>query len=151
MASKTHSFTDRQRMSRSTFEVYHYRDENVKEVALHHHDFYEIYFFIAGKVTYNIESRNFTLSPGDILLISPMELHQPIFPQEHSGYDRYVLWINKNFLDRLNLPGQELSRCFDTQRPEHINLLRPDGTKREYLNYLLRMLQHRQPRIRSGL
>ena len=32
MASKTHSFTDRQRMSRSTFEVYHYRDENVKKL-----------------------------------------------------------------------------------------------------------------------
>ena len=137
MPSKIQNFTDRQQMQTMTYEIFRYRDPNPKDVALHHHDFYEIYFFIAGKVTYNIESRNFTLSPGDILLISPMELHQPIFPQERSGYERYVLWINKSFLSRMDLPGQELSRCFDTSRPEHTNLLRPDGTKREYLIYLM--------------
>ena len=137
MPSKHQPFTQRQQMQKNTFEIFHYKDEYMNEVALHHHDFYEIYFFIAGKVTYNIESRNFSLSPGDILLISPMELHQPIFPQERSGYERYVLWINKSFLSRMDLPGQELSRCFDTSRPEHTNLLRPDGTKREYLIYLM--------------
>ena len=140
MASKHQPFTQRQKMQKNTFEVFHYKDEYVKEVALHHHDFYEIYFFISGNVTYNIESRNFSLNPGDILLISPMELHQPVFSQESGGYERYVLWINKNFLSRMDLPGQDLSRCFDTTRPEHSNLLRPDGTKREYLIYLMGML-----------
>ena len=140
MPSKHQPFTQRQQMQKNTFEIFHYKDEYVKEVALHHHDFYEIYFFISGKVTYNIESRNFSLSPGDILLISPMELHQPVFSQERSGYERYVLWINKNFLSRMDLPGQDLSRCFDTSQPEHSNLLRPDGTKREFLIYLMGML-----------
>lgn len=137
MASRHQLFTQRQQMQKNTFEVFHYKDEYMKEVALHHHDFYEIYFFVSGKVTYNIESRNYTLQPGDILLISPMELHQPIFPQERSGYERYVLWINKTFLHRLDMPGQDLSRCFDTERPEHSNLIRPDATKREYLVFLL--------------
>lgn len=147
MASRHQVFTQRQQMQKNTFEVFHYKDEYMKEVALHHHDFYEIYFFVSGKVTYNIESRNYTLQPGDILLINPMELHQPIFPTERSGYERYVLWINKSFLRRLDLPGQDLSRCFDTERPEHSNLIRPDATKREYLVFLLGVLLQE---VRSG-
>jgi len=140
MATKHQPFTQRQQMQKNTFEVFHYKDESMKEVALHHHDFYEIYFFVSGNVTYNIESRNYTLQPGDILLISPMELHQPLFAQTDQGYERYVVWINKAYLHRLDMPGQDLSRCFDTERPEHSNLIRPDTTKREYLTFLLGVL-----------
>lgn len=142
MATKHQPFTQRQQMQKNTFEVFHYKDEYMKEVALHHHDFYEIYFFVSGNVTYNIESRNYTLQPGDILLISPMELHQPLFAQATEGYERYVVWINKAYLHRLDMPGQDLSRCFDTERPEHSNLIRPDATKREYLTFLLGVLLH---------
>ena len=144
MASKTHSFTDRQRMSRSTFEVYHYRDENVKEVALHHHDFYEIYFFISGNLSYNIESRSYRLSPGDVLLINPQELHQPIFSPEKQHYERYVLWISPGILQQFTLPGQDLSQCFDASLPSHTNLVRPDGVSRELLTYLFQQLIREQ-------
>ena len=144
MASKTHSFTDRQRMSRSTFEVYHYRDENVKEVALHHHDFYEIYFFISGNLSYNIESRSYRLSPGDVLLINPQELHQPIFSPEKQHYERYVMWISPGILQQFTLPGQDLSRCFDASLPSHTNLVRPDGVSRELLTYLFQQLIREQ-------
>ena len=144
MAHRTHSFTDRQKMSRSTFEVYHYRDEKVKEVALHHHDFYEIYFFISGNVSYNIESRSYRLSPGDVLLINPQELHQPVFSPEKQQYERYVLWISGSFLQQFILPDQDLSQCFDTSRPEHTNLVRPDGVSRELLAYLFQQLVREQ-------
>ena len=127
-------------MSRSTFEVYHYRDENVKEVALHHHDFYEIYFFISGNLSYNIESRSYRLSPGDVLLISPMELHQPMFGQEQREYERIVLWIDKQFLEGFSLPGQRFTDCFDTANPRHTNLLRPEGVARQFLMFLLEQL-----------
>ena len=141
MASRAQTFNTRQRMNRDSFEVFHYRDESVKEVALHHHDFYEIYFFLSGSVSYNIESRNYSLNPGDIMLIGPDELHQPVFGPEKHNYERIVLWINKNYLERFNMPGQEITRCFDTSRPEHTNLIRPDGVTREVLTYLLTLLQ----------
>lgn len=144
MANKTHNFTDRQRMSRNTFEVYHYRDGNIREVALHHHDFYEIYFFISGNVSYNIESRSYRLSPGDILVISPQELHQPVFSPDKQNYERYVLWINGSFLQQFILPGQDLSQCFDTANPNHTNLIRPDGATRELLSYLFQQLAREQ-------
>lgn len=144
MAHKTHSFTDRQKMSRSTFEVYHYRDENIKEVALHHHDFYEIYFFLSGNVSYNIESRSYRLSSGDVLVISPQELHQPVFSPEKQHYERYVLWISESFLQQYVLQGQDLSQCFHSTRPGHTNLIRPDGVSRELLNYLFQQLVREQ-------
>ncbi len=140
MPPKHQTFTTRQKMQKPSFEIFHYKDEYMKEVALHHHDFYEVYFFVSGNVTYNIESRSYRLTPGDILLISPMELHQPMFSGERNSYERYVLWINSNFLQQFSMPGQEMTRCFDTTQPNHTNLLRPDGTKRELLAFLLSQL-----------
>lgn len=141
MASKLHTFNTRQKMNRNTFEIFHYRDAYIKEVALHHHDFYEIYFFLSGNVSYNIESRNYLLTPGDLLVISPEELHQPIFGAEQQNYERIVVWLNKSFLEQFNLSDQEVTWCFDASRPGHTNLLRPDGVTRELMNYLLMQLQ----------
>ena len=42
MASKIQPFIQRQHMIQPTYEIYHYRDTYPKEVALHHHDFYEM-------------------------------------------------------------------------------------------------------------
>ena len=141
MPPKSQRFDERQYMRSSTYEVFHYKDTAPKEVALHHHDFYEIYFFLSGNVQYNIESRSYLLTPGDILLISPMELHQPMFHQDLRSYERIVLWIDKRFLDSLSTPEQNLAACFDASRPGHTNLLRPDGVQRQLLSYQLDMLR----------
>ena len=141
---KNQRFEDRQTMKTTTFEIFRYKDDYPKEVALHHHDFYEIYFFLSGNVQYNIESRSYLLTPGDVLLISPMELHQPMFGEEHRVYERIVLWIDKQFLEGFSLPGQEFTRCFDTTSPTHTNLLRPEGVSRQYLEFLLYQLMAEQ-------
>ena len=137
---KTQRFDDRQYMKTGTFEIFRYRDNYPKEVALHHHDFYEVYFFLSGSVQYNIENRSYLLTPGDVLLISPMELHQPMFGAEHKVYERIVLWVDKQFLESFSLPGQEFTDCFDTTRPDHTNLLRPEGVARQFLEFLLTQL-----------
>ena len=140
MAVKHQRFDTRQTMRGTTFEIFRYKDAYLKEVALHHHDFYEVYFFLSGNVQYNIESRSYLLTPGDVLLISPMELHQPMFGAEHREYERIVLWIDKQFLEGFSLQGQELTTCFDTTVPGHTNLLRPEGVARQYLTFLLENL-----------
>jgi DUF4097 and DUF4098 domain-containing protein YvlB len=53
MAVKHQRFETRQTMQNQTFEVFRYKDAYPKEVTLHHHDFYEIYFFVSGNVSYN--------------------------------------------------------------------------------------------------
>ena len=56
MAVKHQRFEARQTMHNQTFEIFRYKDSYPKEVMLHHHDFYEVYFFLSGNVQYNIES-----------------------------------------------------------------------------------------------
>lgn len=140
MPTKPQRFETRQYMRRDSFEIFRYKDAYLKEVALHHHDFYEIYFFLSGNVQYNIESRSYLLTPGDILLISPMELHQPVFPQEQRDYERIVLWINQRYLAELSPPGENLAACFDTTAPGHTNLLRPSNAQRQLLSFQLEQL-----------
>ena len=140
MANKHQRFDVRQTMRNHTFEIFRYKDSYMKEVALHHHDFYEVYFFLSGNVQYNIESRSYLLTPGDVLLISPMELHQPMFSSEQREYERIVLWIDKQFLEGFSLPGESILTCFDTGVPNHSNLLRPEGVNRQFLTFLMEQL-----------
>ena len=140
MAVRHQRFDTRQTMHSATFEVFRYKDAYLKEVALHHHDFYEVYFFLSGNVQYSIESRSYLLTPGDVLLISPMELHQPMFGSEQREYERVVLWIDKQFLEGFNRPGEDFTACFDTGKPNHSNLLRPEGVNRQFLMFLLEQL-----------
>jgi len=140
VAANVQRFEQRQHMRKNTFEIFRYKDSYMQEVALHHHDFYEVYFFLSGNVQYNIESRSYLLTPGDVLLISPMELHQPMFGPDQRDYERIVLWIDKQFLESLSLSGQKLTDCFDTAQPGHTNLLRPEGVQRQYLTFLLEQL-----------
>ena len=51
-----------------------------------------------------------------------------------------MLWISSNLIRQFMLEGQDLTRCFDTSRPEHTNLIRPDGITREMLRYLMQQL-----------
>ena len=88
MAGKAQNFTQRQHMLRPGYEIFRYCDSELGEVSLHHHDFYEIYLFLNGSVEYSIESRIYRLLPGDILLIGPMELHQPRIAKDHGPYER---------------------------------------------------------------
>ena len=144
MSTKTQIFSDRQQMQHHTFEIFRYKDAVPKDVALHHHDFYEIYFFLSGSVLYNIESRSYLLTPGDILLIHPMQLHQPIFDGKSGNYERIVLWLNANFLDQFGINGENLAACFHSARPGHAGLLRPDEHVRQKLHYLLELLLQEQ-------
>lgn len=133
MHGKAQRFDPRQTMRRAGFEVFHYRDAAPDDVALHHHDFYEVYLFVNGKVDYWIEGRLYRLQPGDLLLINPMELHRPIVSAENGVYERVVLWIEKAYLESLSSDNASLTRCFDHALPTHTNLLRPSTVWRSDL------------------
>lgn len=119
MAGKAQNFTQRQHMLRPGYEIFRYCDSELGEVSLHHHDFYEIYLFLNGSVEYSIESRIYRLLPGDILLIGPMELHQPRIAKDHGPYERMVLWLDKRYLEQLSTPQTSLTRCFDASARPH--------------------------------
>ena len=118
-------YTRRQTMIAADFELYRYRSTYMNEVALHHHDFYEVYLLLRGQVSYIVENHLYKMRPGDILLISPLELHQARIAADAEPYERFVLWIARSYLEHLSTPRTSLTRCFDTAVPGHSNLLRP--------------------------
>ena len=69
MASRTQRFESRQSMQGKRFEVFHYREKKTEKLQVHHHDFYEVYFFISGNVEYNVEGKSYHLNKGDLLLM----------------------------------------------------------------------------------
>ena len=109
------------------FEVYRYRSTYMNEVALHHHDFYEIYLLLRGQVSYTVENHLYRMRPGDIMLVSPLELHQARIMTDAEPYERIVLWAARAYLESLSSPRTSLTRCFDTTVPGHTNLLRLPG------------------------
>lgn len=118
-------FSPRQYMkSGSDFELFHNRDEPPLEIEFHHHDFYEIYYFISGKVTYIVEGKSYNLKPGDIFLINNKEMHKPVM-EYGSVYERIVIWVNPDFIKRNSTENTNLSNCFDSTLKSKQNLLRP--------------------------
>ena len=130
-------FDPRQSMSDSKFEIFHYRDAKFEGVPVHQHDFYEVYYFIGGSVEYSVEGRTYELKSGDLLLINPLELHQPRIAHNQQDYERIVLWINKNYLSELCFNKTSLTRCFDSSQPNHINLSRPSKIQQTYISAML--------------
>ncbi len=102
-------FDPRQDMRRRDFELQYKRDFNLKDVALHHHDFFEIYFLITGDVTYLIDGKIVHVMPGDLLLIAPRQLHQVCIQPEMSAYERFVLWVDPAVVRRLSSGQSDLS------------------------------------------
>ena len=130
-------FDSRQSMKDKRFEVFHYRDKKMDSVGIHHHDFFEVYFFLGGRVSFKVEGKSYHLEPGDLLLINPQELHQPDIGED-AMYERIVLWIDRGYLATLcAAAGADLAACFDNEAPGHTNLLRPSKLRRAALGQLL--------------
>lgn len=140
MRGKLQKFNPRQHMRTETFEVFHYQDAVLEPVVLHQHDFYEVYFFLNGQVEYRVEGRAYRMEPGDLLLINPMEFHQPIVESSEKPYERMVLWINRRYLEDLSFNGDSLAMCFNSTQPDHSNLLRLSPVQRENVSGRLETL-----------
>lgn len=139
MSQPLQHFDPRQEMRRRDFELQHKQDFHLKDVALHHHDFFEIYFLIAGDVTYLIDSKIVHVMPGDLLLISPRELHQVCIQPEMSAYERYVLWVDPAVIKRLSTEISDLSLGLEQGH----NQLRLSSQDRSRIQNLLESL-HRE-------
>lgn len=124
MALQPLGFNPRQKMQSPDYELQYKRDSDLQNVELHHHDFFEVYFLISGDVTYLIENRICHVLPGDVLLISPRELHQVQIKPEMAAYERYVLWIDTHLIQQLGGADMDLYQGFDSTRPEYRNRLR---------------------------
>lgn len=105
-------FNERQYMNSGEFEVFFYKDLDLNHVVNHSHSYYEVYFFLNGDVTYDVEGKQYPLQYGDYLLIPPEVKHHPIFHSTGKTYQRIVLWISRNYFETMCSWSEDFSYSF---------------------------------------
>ena len=109
-----------------------------QKVDYHYHAFDKLILLLGGKVTYVVEGVTYFLQPWDLLLVGHDLIHRPIIdPAE--PYERVVIWLGREWLERRSDPGEALDTCFDTTRERGFHLLRFDAERR--LHYMQRIQQ----------
>ncbi|MBT2770829.1 helix-turn-helix domain-containing protein [Halomonas sp. ISL-60] len=103
------------------------------ETSYHHHDAYEVYLFLRGNVNFYIENRCYHLEPGDLLVISPEEMHRSYIMDE-SEYERITINLKKTYLRKLSTPSTNLSASFDYRPKGKGNIVHLD--QREFKQIL---------------
>ncbi len=127
-------------MMKNDFEIYHYKQSKSVNIDFHSHDFYEIYCFIDGNVTYYIEEKVFELMPGDILVIPPGKLHKPVVSDGMIQYERIVLWLNTDYIKSLDKDENSVINLLREMRNNGKLLISTKGEEKEDLIYILNSL-----------
>lgn len=106
-------------------EIEHQRIEapSSKDYFLHSHAYFEVCLFIAGEGVYCIESSEYPLQPGDIVLLRPGEAHY-IRVSPNVPFERILLSFGQNFFTTID-PEKELSPPFWGRESGRRNLYRP--------------------------
>ena len=116
-------------MPKKDYVVYYYKDDNIDEIPLHYHEFYEILFIIDGNLDYIIGDDIYHLEKGDLLFIPPGVFHNPIIHNFDIPYERYVVWISVFAMNKIF----ELDEDADMFKDESVNklfLFRTEGYTR---------------------
>lgn len=98
------------------FELNSFCENNIRRVYRHHHEFYELYFFLNGEAEFLIEDRAVPLCPNTLLLLPPGCMHSLRFLDDASAYQRTVLWILPDLLARVS--GEDWSEPLELRLPE---------------------------------
>ncbi len=127
------------------FRLFHLKDSRAQKLDYHYHEFDKLILLLGGKVTYVVEGVTYFLQPWDVLLVQHNMIHKPtIDPVE--PYERVVIWLGRDWLEKRSDPGEALDTCFHTVRQRGFHLLRTDGTRR--LQYM-QSIQQLEEALRS--
>ncbi len=96
----------------------------------HRHDAYEIYLFLNGSVKMFVEQTCFVCGPGDMILISPGQFHT-YDCCEDCEYDRIVLNIKQELIDKLSYEDVRLDECFEIENINQVNHITLSHRERE--------------------
>ena len=64
----------------------------------HYHDYYEIYYLLAGDRYYFVKDKTYHIKSGSFVLIKPYDIHSTSKANEN-GYERYLISFRKKFLE----------------------------------------------------
>lgn len=119
-----------------------YRSGEMDAGGCHCHEHHQVIFFLSGEGTCQVEGKTYRLCPGDVLLTSDRELHQDGEASE-KNQEGYIAYIDSSFFEearRLDMNGEDLSRCFSGLSGEQSHLLRLGEAEQKRVETILRTL-----------
>ena len=131
------------------FRLFHLRDRLAPRVEPHYHEFDKVVVLYAGAVDYTVEGVSYRMQPGDVLFVRHHDIHCPVIDPD-SDYERAVLWIAPEFLDRLDRKDEPGGRkddepglrvCFDRTSEERSCHYRPCHERFSRIRRLLQELE----------
>ena len=91
-------FDQRQVMRREDFEVFHYNNPACCSCPPHQHDFFELFLLLDDRIDDIVEGMRYSLSPGNVVLVAPGQIHRPDVAGPTRSIDRFVLWISTEYV-----------------------------------------------------
>ena len=109
-------------ISDNDFVYNHIRREQFASVEIHMHDWYEIFYFLSGDVTYYVEGQSYKIKPHDILITNNRELHRPIF-ESNQPYERAIFQFTPAYISSFQYPDYDLLHCLEKRKLGYFNLI----------------------------
>ena len=117
------------------YRLFHLRSDGGTRPEFHYHEFCKILLLVSGSGWYTVEGQRYAVRSGDIVLVQSQRVHRPEF-EPGAAYERIVLYISPEFLEKVSAPDCDLVDCF---RGGHV--LRPGEAERKRLFSLAEALE----------
>lgn len=108
------------------YRLFHLRGAQGVKAEFHYHEFCKLLILVSGSGSYNVEGRRYDLQAGDIVLVGSRCVHRPEFAPD-SPYERMIVYIDPEFLQRTSTSDWDLSECFSGKFG---HVLRPTNPQR---------------------
>ena len=123
------------------FRLFHLNDSLAQTVEPHYHEFDKFVMVCGGAVEYTVEGVCYRMQPGDLLFVRHHDIHRPVISPE-GAYERYVLWITPEFLERCSTADSPLGYCFELCSRRRSCLLRPGAEQGRRIRKALQELEN---------
>lgn len=120
------------------FRLFHLRDSLTQIAETHYHEFDKFVLVCAGTVEYTVEGVCNRMQAGDMLFVRHRDLHRSVMV---GNYERYVLWITPEYLERCSDGDAALHTCFERCAQRRSYLLRPPAEQLRRVRYGLTALE----------
>lgn len=99
---------------------------NLITASSHFHEYYEVFYFVAGQQTYFINHDLFNAKQGDVILINKKDIHQHLTPQNNDSCEKYRITFSDTFVSSLK-NGFDLNilmSCFSSKKINAVEKIR---------------------------
>lgn len=125
----------------SNFKIFHLKEDCMKTISFHFHDFHKILILLKGNVSYCVEGRTYDLIPDDIVFVPAGEVHRPVL-HDAGTYERIIIYISKDYLASYRSESYDLSHCLEEAHKLQSHVLRVPGFNATRLGQIVHELEY---------